>query len=398
MTIERADIAVVGLGLIGAATLRHLADRQPDASIVGIGSTEPANLAAHEGVFASHYDSGRITRRLDRRWEWSVLASRAIAGYPEIEARSGIRFHRPTGVVFCDSAAGVAALVSVADLLGVSYDVGPIATTGQPDERLRFAAASHVLREPAPAGHIDPRRLITAQLAIAATMRATVQRAEARRIERRGAHWAILDADNQLLSEATIVVIAVGPHTDELDGLPVIPKLRVHRETVVMAHLGSAEARRLAGIPAGISVIDHPIYEDFYYVPPTDYPDGSVRLKMGATMHDLIDLHTAADRRGWMRGSCHRDELPAIRALIEELVPGIAADRWESTPCMITETPTRLPYLDIIGDGLVVAAGGNGYAAKSSDAIGAIAAGLALDGRWTDAELDADDFQVIIAA
>ncbi len=389
---------MVGLGLIGAATLRHLADRQPDAIVIGIGSAEPANFAAHEGVFASHYDSGRITRKLDQRWEWSVLACRAIAAYPEIEARSGIKFHRPVGVVFCDSADGVAALVSVAERLGASCDFGPVATVGQPDSRLHFSPSAHVLREPAPAGHIDPRRLISAQLMIATSQGATVNRAAARRLERRGARWAILDADDRLLAETTTVIIAAGPHTDELEGVPVGPMLRVHRETVVMAHLGPDEARRLAGIPAGISIIDHPTYEDFYYVPPTDYPDGSVRLKMGATMHDLIDLNTATERREWMRGSSHRDELPAIRGLIEELVPGIVANRWDSTPCMITETPTRLPYLEVIDDGLVIAAGGNGYAAKSSDAIGAVAAGLAIAGRWTDSELDNTAFQVMTAA
>ncbi len=324
-----------------------------------------------------------------------MFACRAIAAYPEIEARSGIGFHRPTGVVFCDSADGVAVLAEMAERLGVPSAAGRIAQDGQPDDRLRFAANLHSLREPVPAGHIDPRRLITAQLAIATSAGATVQRSEARRLERRGAHWAILDADDHLIAEAAAVVVAVGPHTDELEGLPVTPKLRVHRETVVMAHLGPDEARRLAGIPAGISIIDHPIYEDFYYVPPTDYPDGSVRLKMGATMHDLIDLNTPEERREWMRGSSHCGELPAIRALIEELVPGIVVDRWESTPCMITETPTRLPYLEVIDDGLVIAAGGNGYAAKSSDAIGALAAGLAVDDRWTDPELDGDAFTVI---
>jgi hypothetical protein len=40
-----------------------------------------------------------------------------------------------------------------------------------------------------------------------------------------------------------------------------------------------------------------------------------------------------------------------------------------------------------------VAFGGNGHAAKSADAIGALAAGLALSGgEWTDTELDATAF------
>ena len=42
-----------------------------------------------------------------------------------------------------------------------------------------------------------------------------------------------------------------------------------------------------------------------------------------------------------------------------------------------------------------MAVGTNGYAAKSADAIGALAAGLALNGCWTDSELDATAFELI---
>lgn len=40
--------------------------------------------------------------------------------------------------------------------------------------------------------------------------------------------------------------------------------------------------------------------------------------------------------------------------------------------------------LALPADGLVLAAGGNGYAAKSADAIGALAADLLLAGTWSD--------------
>jgi sarcosine oxidase len=34
--------------------------------VVVLGPDEPAHRAAHTGVFASHYDEGRITRVVDR--------------------------------------------------------------------------------------------------------------------------------------------------------------------------------------------------------------------------------------------------------------------------------------------------------------------------------------------
>ena len=35
---------------------------------------EPADFASHDGVFSSHYDSGRITRVLDPQLVWAQLA------------------------------------------------------------------------------------------------------------------------------------------------------------------------------------------------------------------------------------------------------------------------------------------------------------------------------------
>jgi hypothetical protein len=54
-----------------------------------------------------------------------------------------------------------------------------------------------------------------------------------------------------------------------------------------------------------------------------------------------------------------------------------------------------LPYVEIVEPGCVMAVGSNGYAAKSADAIGALAAGLVVNGRWTDTELDARSFELI---
>jgi hypothetical protein len=42
-----------------------------------------------------------------------------------------------------------------------------------------------------------------------------------------------------------------------------------------------------------------------------------------------------------------------------------------------------------------MAVGTNGYAAKSADAIGAIAAGLVINGEWMDPDLDESAFTLI---
>ena len=68
---------------------------------------------------------------------------------------------------------------------------------------------------------------------------------------------------------------------------------------------------------------------------------------------------------------------------------------WSTKPCLIPDTPTKLPYLEITEPGLVMAVGTNGYAAKSADAIGALAAGLVVNGAWTDPDLDEQSFTLI---
>ena len=77
------------------------------------------------------------------------------------------------------------------------------------------------------------------------------------------------------------------------------------------------------------------------------------------------------------------------------VLPGLHAEGWSTKPCLIPDTPTKLPYLEIVEPGLVMAVGSNGYAAKSADAIGALAAGLVVNGRWTDTELDEQSFKLI---
>nr|WP_272211772.1 FAD-dependent oxidoreductase [Marinicella sp. W31]MDC2877661.1 FAD-dependent oxidoreductase [Marinicella sp. W31] len=88
---------IVGRGLMGAAAARHLAGLQDGVAVIG--PDEPADKANHTGVFASHYDEGRITRTIDRDPVWASLANRSIARYREIERESGIEVFNEVGAL-----------------------------------------------------------------------------------------------------------------------------------------------------------------------------------------------------------------------------------------------------------------------------------------------------------
>lgn len=382
------DTAIVGLGLVGAAALRHLS--ATGQRCVGVGPTEPPDWSSHRGVFASHYDSGRITRRLDKKREWAVLAARAIDAYADIEARSGIRFHHPVGVVMADvDADRLSAVVGVGRALGVEFQTYE---PGEPfaDERISVPGGATVLREPSPGGFIDPRRMLAGQLAICAQQGAAVVAEQVVGIERSGSGWSVHTVEGTSL-DAAQVVIAAGPHADELTGLPRTPLIDVVAETVVMARVSTEEELRLAGLPS--IIVDGP-HDHLYIVPPAEYPDRHVYVKLGATRQEHWVL-SANERRQWMTGTFHAADLDWLHGLLVGVLPGLHAEGWSTKPCLIPDTPTKLPYLEIVEPGLVMAVGGNGYAAKSADAIGALAAGLVVNGRWTDPDLDEQSFKLI---
>ncbi len=385
------DVGVVGLGLMGAATLRHLATA--GVRCVGVGPDEPAVFADHDGPFASHYDSGRITRVLDTNLIWARLAQRAIAGYAALEADWGDTFHRPVGFVSARlDAATNAALEDVANRLGVVHRVG-----GPADERLALPAGTTIIEEPAPAGHLDSRRMRAAQVAVAERNGAVVQRSAATAVQRHRGGWRVLTTSGAAV-DAERLVVALGPYADRLPGLPERLAYTVRSEAVFMAVIGADEQRRLAGLPAAIVDTDSKATDHFYLVPPTSYPDGTVRIKVGAALDIGRQLPEVSDRNGWMTAEDHNAHAAVMGPLLRALVPGLETLAETTMPCLISNTPTGLPYIDHLDDGLVIAAGGNGYAGKSADAIGVLAAGLVSEGRWTDNELDEESFRARVSA
>jgi len=79
------DFIIVGKGMIGASSARYLAES--GAAVAVIGPDEPqGDWSTHAGVFGSHYDQRRISRRLDSDWIWARLAERSISQYADIKS------------------------------------------------------------------------------------------------------------------------------------------------------------------------------------------------------------------------------------------------------------------------------------------------------------------------
>eukprot|EP00249_Psilotum_nudum_P024240 c29131_g1_i2 orf=96-1376(+) len=398
------SVAVIGLGLIGSAACRHLSLLQP--SVIGIGPPEPPDWSSHIGVFASHYDQGRLTRIVDPDPIWSLLAARSMARYDEIENRSGICFHGRVGSIRVTPFYGLPN-----DTLKQSLAVGTengaevemIESSKVAQERFPyfgFHARDAAIMEHGGAGFINPRELVKAQLAVAAKNGALVLPETVTKIHpTKEGLQIITDGGKTVLADRALV--CAGSYSGFL-----LPRQRLDLRTealsVVLAEVDFEEQQRLAGMPSFIWRLQaHPFLHSVYGCPPIRYPDGKVYIKIGGIAWDPIYLSNLQEMVDWFHGHGDPEEVTALMGVLKELLPHLSIVSLKSMPCMISYTHYGYPYIDAVDDKpenarLFVAAGGCGTAAKSSDEIGLIAALLVKHAKWTY-DLDASLFRAVFA-
>lgn len=388
------DTIVVGKGLIGSAAGRYLSETGQDVAIIG--PDEPDDWPTHQGAFASHYDQGRITRILDAAWVWATLAKRSIAQYAAIEQQSGIKFHFGVGGLKVEqqpdpSDGYLAKTERVGRQLDVEFTTYTRDMLREAYPWLDFPRGAIGLLENSPAGYIQPRALVAAQLAIAKQQGASIIREIVAAVKRsRGDAVEVKTAQGQTY-RAQKVLIAAGAYTNTLleQKLALEPTAR----TILLAELPEQEVRRYRDMPTLIyELADHPTQTSVYLLPPIQYPDGKYYLKIGGDDTPVAYLHTFEALRDWFHTPGHQAHAEALKEILLSVIPQLKAKSFHTKPCVTTHTMSDYPYLDALEPGRIfVAAGGCGYAAKSSDEIGRLAAQLVEHDGWTDA-LDADLF------
>ncbi len=350
-----------------------------------IGPSEPADYATSSGPFASHYDEGRITRMIDPDPAWSHLAIRSIGRYADIEERSGISFHSGAGLVY--SPADPQADLAHARKLDV--DAREISADDVAERfGIDMSSADTIILEAAPAGHINPRRMIAAQSKLTAAAGGTVVDAPVSAAVPTPDGVQLTVANDTLIAEG--VLLCTGAWAAELVGvdLPLERSLR----TILMAELDEGPT-----LPSLISRTDPATCEadprhDVYWVPPVRFPDGRVMLKIGgydpaATMAD--DVATVVD---WFRSGGSQAEADDLESRLREFLPDRTIRSSDIKPCVVTNTPHDLPWIDWVDDRVAVAVGGCGSAAKSADEIGRLAGTLFTEGGWNDPVLEFESF------
>lgn len=373
------EYAVVGKGMIGSAAARYLS--QTSDSVVLIGPDEPqGDWRAHEGVFASHYDQGRITRALDGSIEWGLWAQRSIAEYAALERESGIRFYYPCGGIQVglanSSAEGyIPRTERVALHLGTEYQrySGSEFRTICPE--LRFSDDFAVLYEPTVAGYINPRSLVAAQVMLAEKQGATIVRETVTDLNAQVNSVAITTDGGQVI-RAQKVVVAAGAWTEFLTGvdLGLIPTPR----TILLAKLDAAEAERLKNMPSIVFYegLPNPHLSGVYILPPIPYPDGNIYLKLGGKLHDIKVPQSAEELQAWFHTDGSKLEAQELERELFNIVDNLRAESLHVRTCVVTnQREGHMPVIkEIVTGQVMVATAGCGSSAKSSNELGRISA------------------------
>lgn len=376
------DVTVIGAGLIGSAAARHLAES--GSSVTLINAAEGNAVRVH----ASHYDEARITRRLGPNTIWSDLASEAMQRYRDIEMRSGIRFHKPCGHLRCDlppehDRSELSLVREVCKHRSFEWAECTREEIGGRFPELAFPAGGVFHWEPGPAGIINPRQLIRAQIRLARRAGAGVVSAAAVRVRRRGNAFDILDTMGNTHASGHVLV-AAGAYTNLFRLTPVRLSLKVRPETVVLMEVAPELRQALARMPSLIWHFRHiPDVGYVYVLPPVVYPDGSSYVKIGSDYDHHHSVSSLDELDAFMRSAGSSRTREQLLPVLQSLIPRMAAARTISKPCLLTYTPTGFPMVDELEAGWFVAAGGCGKSAKSSDQIGRLAAQLVREEPWT---------------
>jgi sarcosine oxidase len=357
-------IAVVGRGLIGSAAARHLAKAGQEVVLIGPGEVK-GDYAAHDGNFASHYDEGRITRKNDYRPFYAKVSAASIDRYPEIAAESGIEFFTEAGALITGGPEYMANVVKYRS--GIEFDYEDLDESGLKEQFpfFQFDDGFTGSYEAQNAGHISPRRLVTAQTESARRHGATVISEEAVSVddERVTTASGTIDADE--------VIVAAGGWTDALLGRDT---LTVYARTVAFHEIGPAEAERLATMPS--LVMDS--HDSIYVLPPIRYPDGKLWLKLGGDPVD-VPLPDKAAINEWFRSGGSSEMSEYLTDRICQIIPNLDFESRFHRPCVTTWSENRIPEIRRLSPGLIVAAAGNGAGAKCSDELGRMAAAIVLE-------------------
>ncbi len=390
------DSVVIGKGLIGSAATRYLSQYQKDVAVIGPDEPEDPNTAL---VFSSHYDQARVQRIIGTDTIWTLLNLQSANEYPFLQKETNINFHSGVGCLYVNPAGKDSYLDQIqsqGDKFSLKYrhfeNAGAIHNSFP---EFNFTGSSEAICEGSPSGHINPRLLAKAQLELSKKNGAEIITDIATGLDYKKNHIQIRTLRGGLY-EARKVLLCPGAFINSLNLTENKLAVTLKSETTILAKVSEEEAQRLSNLPSLLYEIQIPEYQNIYLIRPVKYADGNYYLKMGCNLPEDIYFDKLEDIQHWFKLGDSDGNLKKLRDALMSIMPKLEAENFLTKRCIVSYTRHRKPYIGALNDdGLFVAAGGNGYAAMCSDAIGRIASHFIIKNTFP-AEYSAETFVPVL--
>jgi sarcosine oxidase len=355
------DVAVVGLGAMGSATLAHLAQR-------GVRAVGVDRLAPPHALGSTHGHTRIIREAYYEHPLYVPLVRRAYELWEQLERESSTPLLRITGGVWVGPERGalVAGALESARTHGIAHELlDPSELTRRfPAYR---AQSNWVALHERRAGMLFPERCVEAHLASARRHGAAVV------LNTIVTGWTASSRGVALSTstapiDAERVVVAPGAWLPELEtALGVRVPVEIERQ---MSHWFDPVApnARFDMCPVGLWELEG---EELFLTMPNE----GHGVKCGMH-HSGAPTSAAAVER-----TVSDAENAAARRVLDGIMPGAAGRLRDARVCLYTNTPDRHFIIDRVGDGrIVLLSPCSGHGFKFASAIGEIAADLVMRG------------------
>ncbi len=375
MHCPKFDCIVIGKGLIGSAAAKYIVQTGMQTALIG--PDEPTGDMSTTTVFASHYDQGRVQRLIGIDPVWTRLNQQSAEAYAQLEKESGIHFHYGVGCLYVspffkdDYLKNLPSQAALFNIPFRFFESGDAIHQAIPHYQFHPGACG--MLESSPSGHIHPPGLIKAQLGIFKNLNGTVITDTVNQVESSKGNFTVHTAEGNTYN-ARKILVAAGAFSNFLNLLPRRLDMELESETVLLARVDTAEAARLSNLPSLLYEIETPELNGIYLIRPVQYPDGHYYLKMGCNLHTDIHFHTLEEIQHWFRSGNSDANLEILKTALHTIMPTLQAIGYVTKRCIISRTKHRKCYIGQVDNNLFIAAGGNGYSAMCSDALGNVAA------------------------
>jgi sarcosine oxidase len=385
--VNQAEVIVIGLGAMGAATAFQLCKRGAD--VIGIDRYCPPH------AFGASWGDTRITRQaIGEGMAYVPLVLRSHEIWRELEAVTGVGILEPTGMLIMQSESRTVSTHGAADFVGSTVTAARAHSIEHQElntDQLRSIFPQFNIREDhrgyyePGGGFVRPEAAVRAQLQLAKHYGAQLKTNE-QVLDIRGSGSSIEVATDKSAYRSNRVVLTAGPWIPRL--LPILRSiLRRYRQILYWFEVGdSYEALLPDRFPTFISmsgVAGGPVYG----FPAIDGRAGGLKIAteqydVEAESPDLMERNVGVDETSRM-----------FHNQVRNLLPGVGPNAIRTHACLYTVTPDfdfiidQAPEMSNVT--IVSACSGHGF--KHSAAVGESIAQLVATG---GSDLDLSSFRL----